>query len=179
MYSVKHRILYFCFLFIFSLSLSAQELQFNTLSFNGFAYNEGNGYFYGGGGLETAYIHPIGEGALHFGAEYRLVDWGNQLSLSLGYRGDYWQKEAWTISGLTKVQLGSALFNNGSLFAWGLSYQAQARWQSGKRFFGTMGLGIRYSNAPGYKEFGAINRLWELPIQIGMGFRLVQKSDSP
>lgn len=160
-------------------SMLAQELQFNLLSFNGLSHNEGSGYYYGGGGLETAYLHPIGEASLHLGGEYRIVDWGNQLTFSLGYKNDYWHKGDWSIAGLSKVQLGAALFNNGSLVAWGLSYQLQGRWQSQGRFYGTLGFGIRYSNAPRYKDYGAIYRLWELPIQIGMGFLLGENGKSP
>ncbi|MEM6345415.1 MAG: hypothetical protein AAF927_16095 [Bacteroidota bacterium] len=176
---MRNCIIYTVLILLLPLGASAQELQFNMLSFNGIAQNEGSGYFYGGGGLETAYIYPLGEAALHIGAEYRFIDWGNQLSLTLGYRSDYWQQGDWSVSGLSKVQLGAALFNNGSLFAWGLSYQLQGRWQSQGRFFGTLGVGVRYSNAPSYKEFGPIDRLWELPIQLGMGFRLDQKGESP
>ncbi|MEL6589329.1 MAG: hypothetical protein AAFQ68_04585 [Bacteroidota bacterium] len=158
-------------------TLSAQSLQFNLRTMPGFAYNGGSGYFNGGFVLETAYQRPISIGDLHFGAEFRAIDWGNQLSLNLGYRGEYWRKDAWRLAGLTQIQVGSALFANGSLFSWGFSYQFQARWQSEGRFYGLLGLGIRFSNAPAYKEFGSINQVWELPVQLGMGLQLGKQGE--
>jgi hypothetical protein len=153
-------------------SLSAQEISLRTLSFPGLAYRAGAGYFYGGGGLELAFQKDLPRGAYRLGLEYRIIDWGNQVGLNLGYVHPYLQGERWQLSGLANLQLGLVPFYQKSLLSWAIGYHGLFRWQSKKRAFYEAGLGIRYSNSPGYVEFGPINRLFEVPVRVGVGWKL-------
>lgn len=149
-----------------------QELSVRTLSFPGLAYRGGGGYFYGGGGVELAFQNELPLGAYRVGVEYRIIDWGNQVGLNLGYVHPYWQEERWHLSGLANLQLGLAPFHQGSLFTWAIGYSGLFRWQTKKRAFYEAGLGLRYSNSPAYEAFGPINRLLEVPVRVGVGWKL-------
>lgn len=155
-------------------TLHAQQISLNFESFPGVAYRGGSGYFYGGGGFELAYQHDFKQGRIRGGLEYRIVDWGNQIGVNAAYNHPYFVRNAWRISGTSGVQLGLALFREKPLFAYALEYSPEAEWQSAKRFFANVSLGIRYTNSPKYKNYGTINSVLELPLKVGFGFRLGQ-----
>ncbi len=157
-------------------TLEAQQIGLHLKSFPGVAYSGDGGGFYGGGGFELQYQHELGKNRVRAALEYRMVDWGNQTGLNLGYNIAYWQKKEWRVSGTSGLQLGLALFREKPLFAWALEYTPEIEWQSAKRFFANLSLGVRYTNSPPYKNFGAINSVFEIPITIGFGFKLGKKT---
>lgn len=166
-------IFYILFFFATSTTIHAQQIGLNVLSFPGL----GQGGFYGGGGFELNYQHDVRQGRVRGGLEYRIIDWGNQMSLNAAYNHPYFVKNQFRISGTTGFQLGVALFRPRSLFVWGIEYLPEVEWQSNKRFFAHVGLGIRYTNSPKYKKYAAINSVLELPIKVGFGFRLGKKEE--
>jgi len=166
------QLLYIFAFFCLVNTLSAQQISLNFESFPGVAYSGGSGYFYGGGGLELAYQQDLGKGRLRGGLEYRIIDWGNQGSLNAGYNFRYYTNGAWRISGTSGVQLGFAFFRSAVPFVWGLEYVPELEWQSSKRFFANIGIGIRYTNNTQYRSYSSINALLELPVRIGWGLRL-------
>lgn len=168
----------FYFLFILSItSVYSQSITLNTNSFYGIWNNESNGYYYGGGGLGLAYDHPLKKGSLRSGLAYRSINWGNQLSLNTGVRMPYLTKEKWSLHGVTSVGLGLALFRDNPLFVWSVDYMPEFSWHLGKKFHLNVGFGIRFTNCPAYKNYGNINQVLELPLNIGFQFNLGGKED--
>jgi len=165
---MRKTIFYTLFFFAISTTINAQQIALNTLSFPGL----GQGGFYGGGGFELNYQHDFKQGRIRGGLEYRIIDWGNQTTVNAGYNHPYYLKNQFRISGTTGFQLGLALFRPRPLFVWGIEYLPEVEWQSNKRFFAHAEFGIRYTNSPKYKKYGTINSVLELPIKIGLGFRL-------
>ena len=164
------------FLFCLINTINAQQIALNFESFPGVAYSGGGGYFYGGGGLEVTYQHDFKQGRIRGGLEYRMIDWGNQMAINAAYNHPYYVRDRWRISGTSGLQLGLALFRVNPLFVYGLEYSPEIEWQSGKRFFANASIGIRYTNSPRYRDYGTINSVLELPIKVGFGFRLGERS---
>lgn len=164
-------------MFAFVAALQAQALSLQTLSFPGFAYRGGTGYFYGGGGVELGYQLRLPTGMLQLGLEYRIIDWGNQLGLNLGYAYPLITGARGELRAGAMLQLGLVPFRQGSLFAWGGEPHLQYQYQTQRRAFFQATVGLRYSNSPGYQDIGPINRLWEVPIKLGVGWRLGKVSD--
>lgn len=165
-------LLFTLILFLGTTEVAAQELRLESASFYGFVYPGATEYFYGGGGLSLNYGHHFEWGRVQAGMEYRIIDWGNQLGLNLGYAYPLWTKAEHSLSAGLMVQLGIVPFRQNSLFAWGAEPQVEYRWQTQKRAFWIAGVGVRYSHSPAYLDFGPINRLGEMALRAGIGWRL-------
>lgn len=149
-----------------------QKISLSGLSYLGIANTVESGYFYDGGGFELGYRHSLGKGEVLGGLEYRMINWGNQVTINLGYNFPYWTNDVFTVSGATSAQIGWGLFNQKALAVWGAEYLAQLEWQSPKRFFAILGIGFRFNHSPAYSKYGAINWTLNLPVKLGIGFRL-------
>ncbi len=150
----------------------AQYVSVRGLGFLGMANNSGAEYFYNGGGFELAYQHALEKGRLSGGLEYRIINWGHQVAVQLGYDYPYWQQGPWRASAFAHGQLGSALYIQKSLLVWGAELGTGLEWKSSKAFFATFSLGARFSHNPAYAEYSVINATLDLPIKIGIGFKL-------
>ena len=150
----------------------SQQIEINTKSLYGLWNNENGGYYYGGGSFELLYEHPLKKGALRGGIEFRTIDWGNQVTLNVGYKVPYIQKGNWSFSGITSAGFGLALFVDNLLFVYSVDYIPVFTWLRNKRMDFDIGLGIRFTNSPAYKNYGKINQLLELPLRIGMTYNL-------
>lgn len=163
---------------MFALKANAQKFEASTKSFYGLWNTESSEYYYGGGGLELSYDIPLNKGAIKTGLEFRSIDWGNQLSLNIGYNAPYITKEKWALHGITTVGLGMALFYDNSLFAWSIGYTPEFVFRKDKRLNIGLGLGLRYTQSPRYKDYGSINQVLEIPLRVGFKFHLTkQKKD--
>lgn len=171
----QYRLLLGILLFLISNTSKAQQLSLKPLSFLGVATNLGGAYHYNGGGFELAYQHDFWKGRVVGGVEYRMINWGNQLSVNLGYNLPFWSHNQWRASVSTQVQLGGALFVQKSLFVWGVECVPEIEWHSKKAFFASVGFGIRYTNCPAYENYGPLVSAIDLPIKIGLGFYLNNK----
>ena len=158
-------------------SLHAQQIGLRALTFLGMATNTEAQYFFDGGGLELFYQHELWKGKVVGGLEYRTINWGNQVALNLGYNLAYWKKNSWRASVSLSVQGGMALFRQKPLGVLGIECLPELEWQSKKRFFMNLGIGIRYSNCPAYSKYSLINSTLDIPIKFGMGFRLGKKKE--
>ena len=145
----------------------AQQLGFRTLSFLGIANNIESDFHYNGFGLDLFYRHDVWKGRVTSSLEYRMIGWGNQLGLNIGYNLPFWQENQWRASATLSLQGGLALFRPQSLGVIGVEGLAEIEWQSKKRFFATLSLGIRYSNSPAYLRYGLINTNIDIPIKLG------------
>lgn len=166
-------------LFIFLLLTAAssgygQSIAFNTNGYPGVWNNEYTGYYYGGGGIELCYEHAINEGALLTGFEIRAVDWGNQISVGIGYKVPYMVKDRWTISRTIAANLGMALFHDNPLFVYSLDAGTIFTWAPEKRFSFDAGIRLRFTHCPAYRNYGTINQLIEFPLTIGVRLKLGQ-----
>ncbi len=164
-------------LFICSFSASyCQSIGINFKAFNGIWNNEPNGLYNGGGGLSLQYEHPLKKGELLMEFEFRTINWGNQIALNAGYKMGYLNKEKWSLSGVSSVGFGLALFKDNPLFVWSATYMPEFSWHIKEKLDLNFGFGARYSNCPSYKNYGSINQVLELPIKIGFQFNLTGKS---
>lgn len=155
-----------------STNLNAQRLALNSSGFLGFANNVEAGYFYDGGSFALMYQHPLEKGAIQAGLNYRWIHWGAQTAISGGYSLPLWEQGPWQAAVAANAEIGLALFRPQSLFAWGINALPNIRWQSKKAFYASLGLGLQFNHAPAYRKYGAINWSLDVPIQIGIGFRL-------
>ena len=171
----RYGILIVLLFFMISTRSIGQQLSLKPLSFLGIATNLGGEYNYNGGGFELAYQHDIWKGRVVGGLEYRMVNWGNEVGINLGYNMPFWAKGQWRASVSAQAQVGWALFYQKSLLIWGIECVPEMEWHSNKAFFATLGFGIRYSNCPAYENYGAITSAIDLPIKIGLGFYLNNK----
>lgn len=171
----RYLILVGVFFFMINTTTSAQQLSLKPLSFLGIATNLGGEYHYNGGGFELAYQHDVWKGRVVGGLEYRMINWGNQIGINLGYNMPFWTKGQWRASVSAQAQIGWALFHQKSLFVWGLECIPQIEWHSNKAFFASLGFGIRYTNCPAYENYGLLTSAIDLPIKIGLGFYLNNK----
>jgi hypothetical protein len=160
------------FIYFFAASAQSQSVNFNTNSFYGLWQNEGGGYFYSGGGFDLLYIHPLKKGALQTGLAFRTVNWGNQVSLNMGYQAPYILKEKWSLSGVTSADFGLALFVDNSLFVYSVDYIPVFTLHRNKRFDFEAGLGIRFTHSPAYINYGKINQVVDIPIKLGLKYSL-------
>ncbi len=161
-----------CIFWLNTTFIQAQQLSLKGLSFLGVATNTTKGYFYDGGGFELNYQHDIWKGRIVTGIEYRMINWGNQVGLNIGYNFPFYKKNQWRLSGTLSTQVGMALFSPRPLAVWGIELLPSVEWQSKKRFFLQLDVGFRMNHCPRYKDYGAINMVWDIPIKIGVGFRL-------
>lgn len=171
----RYLILVGVFFFMINTTTSAQQLSLKPLSFLGIATNLGGEYHYNGGGFELAYQHDVWKGRVVGGLEYRMINWGNQVGINLGYNMPFWTKGQWRASVSVQTQIAWALFYQKSLFVWGLECIPQIEWHSNKAFFASLGFGIRYTNCPAYENYALLTSAIDLPIKIGLGFYLNNK----
>ena len=174
-------LLFFCvvmsLVFLSSVPTNAQQISVQFLSFPGIAHTNGSGYFYGGSGLNLAYQRNSGSNQKYkmlVGLEYRTIDWGNQIGLNIGFNHPYLitdSKKNLRLSGNVSTQFGTALFREKPLFVWSAEYIPEIEWASRKRFFASLGIGLRYTNCPKYKNYGSINSVLEIPIKVSLGFK--------
>lgn len=159
-------------------SSSAQYLSLKGMGFLGIANNSGAEYFYNGGGFALSYQQELTETSrLNGGVEYRIINWGHQVALQLGYDYAYWQQGPWRAAAFGQVQAGSALYVQKGLFTWGAGVGSSLEWKSPKAFFASLSFGARVSHCPAYLEYGGINVTLDLPIQLGIGFKLGNRKD--
>jgi hypothetical protein len=165
-------ILIFTICSLASNTIHAQRLSFNSSGFLGLANNVEAGYFYDGGNFELSYQHDLEKGAVQAGINYRWIHWGAQSTISGGYSLPLWQQGPWQAQLGANAELGLALFRPRSLFVWGINAIPSIRWQSKKAFYASFGLGLQFNHAPAYRKYGAINWTLDVPLQLGIGFRL-------
>lgn len=161
--------------FMINTRTSAQQLSLKPLSFLGLGTNLGGAYYYNGGGFELGYQQDVWKGRVIGGLEYRMVSWGNQVGINLGYNMPFWTKGQWRASVSGQTQFSWALFHQKSLLVWGIECVPEIEWHSNKAFFVSLGVGVRYTNCPAYQNYGDISKLIDLPIKIGVGFYLNNK----
>ncbi|MFD1550732.1 hypothetical protein DNU06_05985 [Putridiphycobacter roseus] len=154
----------------------SQNIALDINSFYGGWNNELSAYYYGGAGISLLYEHPLKKGALSGGFALRTIDWGNQVTVNVGYNATYLLRDNWRLDGVSTVGLGLALFKYKPLLVWSFGYVPEFTWLRKKKIDYSMGLGIRYSNSPAYKNYGQIYQLLEFPIKIGVKYHLKGKT---
>lgn len=153
--------------------VQGQYISVQGLGFLGLVNNSGAEYFYNGFGFELNYQQVLKKGRVSVGLEYRSINWGYQAALQLGYDYPYWQQGPWRASAFGHAHLGAALYVQRSLFAWGAALGTGLEWQSPKAFFARLSLGAGLSHCPAYENYGRINTTLDLPIKLGIGFKLL------
>lgn len=171
---MKRYILIAVFAFLY-VTAFAQNIEIGISSYPGIWHNVSAEGFNGGGGIDIMYDHPLKKGHVRSGLEFRSIDWGNQVSIKAGYLASYIEKPRWSLSGLTSLGAGFALFRENPIFVWSAEYLPEFRWYSKKRFNASLSVGIRYSHAPKYIDYGRINQLIEIPVRIGLAFKMGDK----
>jgi len=157
-------------------SVFSQNIEVNLKSFYGIWNNEFIEYYYGGGGIELLYEHPLKKGSLRSGIEFRSINWGNQVALNIGYKLPYVSKETWSVNGIMTTGIGLALFREKPLFIWSQEYTTAFQWLKKKKINLDLGLGIRYTHNPAYIKYGKINQVLDLPFKLGITINLQKKN---
>jgi len=156
-------------------SVTGQRIYFHTTGYMGFKNTLETEYFYDGGGIELGCAQKLSKGRLVTGLNYRLIYWGHQVGLSAAYDYPLWEEGSWRASVQAGAGVDLALFVKRSLWGWNTSALPHIEWQSKESFSAFFGLGVQYNNNPAYQEYGAIHSTWDVPIRLGMAFRLQQK----
>lgn len=174
---MKKIILISILFFLILLKANGQNFEVNTKSYYGLWNKASSGYFYGGGGLELSYNYPINKGAIQSGIEFRSINWGNQISLQVGYNASYLNREKWSLNGVSSVGVGFALFHDNPLFVWSIDYTPEFILLKHKKLNIGVGIGVRYTHSPAYKDYGAINQVFEMPIRLGFKFNIASSQN--
>ena len=125
-------------------------------------------------GLDINYAKKLNKNIFQVGTEIRSIDWGNHWGLNLSYGRIYYSKQAFSLSGISSVHPGLALFHKHYFGSYGISHSFNFRWQSNKRSFFELNLGARYNVCPSYGEYGN-NHQFELPLSFRWGIHLDKK----
>jgi len=153
------------FLLFGAAKLSAQHIQISANYAQGLRYNNNWDLFNGGAELSADYIFDSNDLLFNSGLDLRTIQWGNQLSISLGIAkkiGDRFELGA-------EIQNGLALFYRGSLYVLGVSIKGSYSLLKTEKMNMGLSLEARYSNCPAYKDYGQIYHVVE--IQIGLYIR--------
>lgn len=159
------------------ISLNAQQISVQIESFPANWNNESSEYFYGGSGLSIDYKKAFDFGKLGVGVEFRTINWGNQISLTIPYNHNYVVKDSWNISASLTPTVGLALYRPKSLLVWSVEYVPEFTWTPRKKLEYFFGFGMRYSNNPAYGNYGKINRVLEYPIKLGVKINLKPRKE--
>lgn len=159
------------------LCLGAQHLRTEIKLLPSLMYNGTFDGAYEGSGLHLAYLHPISEGQLIAGIDADLAWWGSELLINAGYAHPLAQKDKLSLSGELVAQAGIALFRPSPIFVWGLEANLAGRWQMSRRTALELAAGLNCIDAPGYEAYGAITSYVNLPIRLGLVFRLGELED--
>jgi hypothetical protein len=164
---------FFRVIFIWILLLTTVKIHAQKL-------NLGIHYFAGSGesadlGVDINFSKNINKNIFQLGTELRSIDWGNHWGLNLSYGRTYFTKKAFSLSGLTSVHPGLALFHENSFLSYGVSHSFNINWQSNKRSFLELNVGARYNICPAYEQYGN-NTQFELPLSLRWGIQLGKSS---
>lgn len=163
------------FLSISVCTIYSQSIELNVKSLYGIWNNELTEYYYGGAGAELLYEHPLKKGSLRSGLEFRSINWGNQLTLNIGYSLPFVEKPTWSINGIGTTGIGFALLRQHPLFVWSTGYMTEFVWLKKKKINFNIGLGFRYTHNPAYIKYGYINQVFEFPFKVGFKYNFNKK----
>lgn len=153
----------FLLFFFLSLGSQAQSISFESSRGVGLRYaNEtipfDNNQSYG--------LNYISSKNIILGAEFRTIDWGNQLGFVLGYRYDSHQMEKAAWHHDFYILNNIALFRPSPKYAFGIGWESSWSYQFTKKNHLELGFGLRMDRLFGY-EFTNTHTI-ELPIRIGV-----------
>ncbi len=138
------------------------ELHYSFYTLSGKSIDQGISFSTGGYSIDSR---------LRIGAEFRSIDWGNQLSLDIAYENSFPGISKDQIYGLSCLHLGWALFRPSALFSPGVSYTIHYRKAIGLRSSAEFMAGVRYNVCPGYRKYGNYQQ-FEIPLALGFYWNL-------
>jgi len=165
---MKIKTIFYFFMFVCSISATAQNLNFEIDLFPSLSYGSDFDAGYNGTGFSIEYQHPLTEkwNALG-GIEYGFVGWGNQGLVELGVARKLVEKEKMSLQGEFILLNGLAWFRPKSLYVWGGEVNVVSVFPIRKKSSISLSLGLRYSQCPAYKDYGMINSYLDIPVKIG------------
>lgn len=147
-------------------NIKAQKIQINTSYVQGIHYTNNWDVYKGGAELSAEYLYPINDFTYSGGLAFRTVQWGTQLSVSLGAAKTWDDKFELG----AKLQNGIALFYSRKLYVIGTGVKfSYIFFKREKMQMGTS-IGLRYTACPAYKDYSKIHTLTEMPIGVFIRF---------
>lgn len=157
-------------IFLFTaLFVCSQDLQFNVKGNYAVLSSSSNArLFHNDGAIELQYGLGMQKFDLLFSGGLRVINWGNQIDLSVGIRKDLiiWKRFRWDIS--AKPYLGIPLFYNEALISVGAELNSGLKYLVSNKFqVGVLG-GLRYDILPRYKLYGSIYSITGLQYGVSV-----------
>ncbi len=112
---------------------------------------------------------------LAIGMEFRTIDWGNQIGISLLYNNYKTFNERWGLQYDIGMIHSIALFRPGFKYSIGLLGRTSLAYQLNEKHRIEFGVALRYDKILAYNDFGAINQTLELPIHLSITRQLFPK----
>lgn len=164
---IKKWISLFVVLIVLSLTNSkAQQVQINASYVQGIYYTHNWDLYKGGTELSADYILPINNLSYSGGIAFRTVQWGTQLSISLGAIKTLADRFELGVN----LQNGIALFYSRKLYVIGGGAKASYLFFKREKVHMGVSLEMRYTACPAYKNYSKIHTLTEIPIGVFVRF---------
>lgn len=146
--------------------LQAQSFEAGVSYLQGIRYTNAWDLYRGGTEVSLDFRLPKGAWLLHAGLDFRTVQWGSQLALSLGTS----REVARRVEVGAELQNGLALFRESPLYTLGITARVHYMFWDRAKFKAGVSSGVRYTVCPGYRKYSPIYSVWELPFGIFVRF---------
>ena len=145
---------------------NAQDVQIDLSYIQGIHYTENWDLFAGGVEFSAEYRHPIKELDYSAGIDFRTVQWGTQMTLSLGATKTL--AERFEVG--ANIQNGMALFKQRKLYVIGGGIQGAYLFMKKESVQMGTSLEVRYTACPSYSDYSKIYSVTEIPIKLFIRF---------
>lgn len=147
-------------------NIKAQQVQINVLYLQGIHYSNNWDLYKGGAELSVDYTFPIKNLNYSGGIAFRTVQWGTQMSLSLGVVKPMTDRIELGVN----WQNGMALFHSRKLYVFGGGVKASYLFLKKEKLHMGIYIEVRYTACPTYKNYSNIYTLTEIPMGLFIRF---------
>lgn len=149
----------------------SQEVGFSFLSYPSPGYNLVWEPGMNGSGV-SFFInrHKFKKLNLSLSGEYAMTTWGHQAFFGLGINRTWLSLNRFEMNTYGHLLNGLAFFKPGPIYVFGVDTRAAANYYLYNDVKIFLGLGLRYTLAPGYRQYGLIETSIDLPVEFGMKF---------
>lgn len=109
---------------------------------------------------------------LSLSGEYAVTTWGNQAFFGLGINRTWISQNRFQLGTYGHLLNGIAFYKPKSLYVFGVDTRMVANYYLFQDIKLFLGLGVRYTLNPGYRDYGIIETSLDLPLELGMKFSI-------
>jgi hypothetical protein len=163
--------LLFLFFFSFIQSSKSQEIGFSLLAYPSPAYNLV--YEPGMNGFGASIFVKREKSKklnLSMSAEYAMTSWGHQTFLGFGINRTWVNWQRFQFTSILHMLNGLALHKPQSIYVFGVDTRAHGNFHINQDLKLFLGVGIRYTLSPGYRQYGIIETSLDLPVEFGVKY---------